>query len=226
MKGISGVKCIIFDCDGTLVESEILCCQAHVNIYGELGHSYSRDDIASRFAGTNLNLILATIKAETGISLPNDELEQRFRAECSRLFKLHLEAVDGVPELLSHLSKQAVSICVASNAPQTKMREVLGATGLDHYFQERLFSCYDINRWKPEPDILFHSAEQMGYALDECIFVDDSHSGAMAGVNAGVRTFHYVPHDVTTAIEHPLVTPISSMSDLLGHLEIQVNNRV
>ncbi|MCV4932622.1 6-phosphogluconate phosphatase, partial [Escherichia coli] len=88
------------------------------------------------------------INAEYGVNLQKATLEPIYRAEVARLFDSELEVIPGAQALLDAVS---VPMCVVSNGPVSKMQHSLGRTGLLRHFTDRLYSGYDIQRWKPDP---------------------------------------------------------------------------
>ncbi len=82
-----------------------------------------------------------------------------------------------------------VPICVVSNGPVSKMQHSLGKLEMLHHFPEKLFSGYDIQRWKPDPALMFHAAKAMNVNVANCILVDDSSAGAQSGIDAGMEVF-------------------------------------
>jgi beta-phosphoglucomutase-like phosphatase (HAD superfamily) len=100
---------------------------------------------------------------------------------------------------------------VASNGPRHKIELVLGLTGLLPWFEQRIFSAYDIGAWKPAPDLFLHAARQMGLAPADCAVVEDSASGIAAGLAAGMRVFALgaQPDDWPATVQH-----ITGLADL------------
>ncbi|MCV4776644.1 HAD hydrolase-like protein, partial [Escherichia coli] len=97
-----------------------------------------------------------------------------YRAEVARLFDTELADIAGANELLASIN---VPMCVVSNGPVSKMQHSLGKLNMLHYFPEKLFSGYDIQRWKPDPALMFHAAKAMNVNVENCILVDDSSAG-------------------------------------------------
>lgn len=108
----------------------------------------------------------------------------------TRLFDSELQQIAGARELLAQVT---VPVCTVSNGPVSKMRHSLGLTGMLPYFDDRLFSGYDIQRWKPDPAIVFHAAERMQVPVTRCITVDDSPAGAGPVSTPAFRSFTSAP---------------------------------
>ncbi len=102
------------------------------------------------------------------------------------LFDTELADIAGANELLASIN---VPMCVVSNGPVSKMQHSLGKLNMLHYFPEKLFSGYDIQRWKPDPALMFHAAKAMNVNVENCILVDDSSAGAQSGIDAGMEVF-------------------------------------
>ncbi|MCG7495557.1 6-phosphogluconate phosphatase [Vibrio sp. Of7-15] len=208
------VSCVIFDCDGTLVDSETLCCQALVNIFTNYGANITLDECLARFQGGKLADILMATRQLTGVSVSLDILEPLYRKEVSELFEQYLQPINGAVELIESLQNKKIEMCVASNAPVSKLEHSLGLTGLLAQFHGRLFSAFDTNTWKPEPDLLYYAAMNMGVKTNECLFVDDTPNGVQAGINAGMKTIYFQSNKDAVDIEHPLVTRIYELKDI------------
>ncbi|ELR66521.1 Putative phosphatase YieH [Photobacterium marinum] len=212
-------RCVIFDCDGTLVDNETLCNQALVNVFNRFGASLQLDDCLKFFQGGKLADILVQTRERAGIKVPIDVLEPLYREECRKLFEQGLYPIPGVPELLRNLCEMGCEMCIASNAPISKIKHTLNLTGLLPYFEGKMFSGFEANSWKPEPDILHFAAMNMGIKLEECVFVDDTVKGVEAGINADIRTFHFAARPGSEKIRHPCVKTIASMPELLEYIE-------
>lgn len=205
------VACIFFDCDGTLVDSEMLCTQAYVNTFAEFGATLSLQEMFEKYKGVKLYDIISDVCQQHGIAVPVDVLEPAYRREVARLFERELKPIAGAKALLEKVS---VPMCVVSNGTVPKMQHSLGLTEMLPFFGDRLYSGYDIGHWKPEPELLHHAAGQMGVAVERCILVDDSEAGAMAGIAAGIPVFYYCVDAHNPTIDHPLVTVFNDMAQL------------
>ncbi|PSU33738.1 6-phosphogluconate phosphatase [Photobacterium lutimaris] len=213
-------RCVIFDCDGTLVDSERLCNQALVNIFSRLGGQLSLDECIEHFQGGKIVDILAETRRRTGVTVSIDTLEPMYREECRKLFNAHLTPIAGVPNLLEELTQLGIDMCIASNGPIHKMEHTLSLTKMLHYFEGKLFSGFEASSWKPDPDLLHFAAMNMGYRLQDCVFVDDTARGVQAGLNAGIPTFHYAaPH--APEIKDPRVITLTEMPQLLDYIQAQ-----
>lgn len=185
---INEIKCIIFDCDGTLVDSERLCCQALVNVFGRYGTEMTIDDCIAHFKGGKLADILTDAKKLMSVDVSIDVLEPQYREELQKLFVRHLKPMEGAKELIDFLDAHHIEYCVASNGPKDKIEYALELTGLLDIFKGKVFSAFDANSWKPEPDLIMYSAMNMGFLPSDCLYVDDTPKGVEAGLNAGVKT--------------------------------------
>ncbi|WON76938.1 6-phosphogluconate phosphatase [Serratia sp. UGAL515B_01] len=205
------VECVLFDCDGTLVDSEVLCSKAYVHMFAHYGIKLLLEEVFKKYKGVKLYEIIERINAEHGVNLPISDLEPVFRQEVARLFDAELQPIAGARELLAQMR---VPICTVSNGPVSKMQHSLGLTNMLTYFDDRLFSGYDIQRWKPDPAIVFHAAERMQVPIERCILVDDSTAGAQAGIAAGIPVFYFCADPHNEPIEHPLVTMFDHLAQL------------
>ncbi|MEM1327770.1 MAG: HAD family hydrolase [Bacteroidota bacterium] len=180
-------QCIIFDCDGVLVDSEALSNRVLIDMAQEQGVTISEDYADAHFQGQFLHHIFDWIAKQSGRPLPKD-FEQDYRARTFGLFRTDLQPVDGIREVLEHIN---LPKCVASSGPLNKIKLNLTVTGLIDYFDGHLFSCYDIGKWKPDPAIFLYAAEKMGFAPSDCLVVEDSLPGVRAARAGGFRVLGY-----------------------------------
>ena len=181
--------CIIFDLDGTLVDSERLCNLAFIDLLPYITDSV--ENLIHRYRGRKLAPILADIEMRYGEKLPID-FEATYRQRVDELFQFYLQPISGVPEMLKTLE---YPFCVASSGSMVKIRKALIVTNMLHYFGERLFSSYDIGSWKPEPGLFLHAANQMGFLPEHCVVIEDSDIGIEAARSAGIYALKYSSED-------------------------------
>jgi len=179
------IHCVIFDMDGTLVDSETLCNQAFKDLVPEIDASV--EFLVGLYGGRKLAWILNDIEKRFRCALP-DDFEQRYRQRVEVLFDSHLTAFVGVQDALESIE---LPICIATSAPLKKVKHALSVTGLTKYFCGNLFSSYDIGSWKPEPDIFLHAAKMMDVSPGNCLVVEDSAAGIEAALSAGMKVAQF-----------------------------------
>lgn len=187
------IQCIIFDLDGTLVDSESLCNQAFIDLIPDL--SLSMNELLLRFRGRKLADIFKDIESIIGRDLPT-HFEDIYRAHVYALFDTDLKAFPHVQNALNDLD---IKMCIASSGPQDKIAIALKKVGLYDLFSGRIFSSYDIQKWKPDPSLFLYAASEMGIPPQSCLVVEDSPVGIDAAISAGMRPLQFC--ETTYAIE-------------------------
>lgn len=138
-------------------------------------------------------------------------MEDWYRKKTYEAFQRELQPVEHIKEALNQID---VLKCVASNGPKYKMEMNLGLTGLIDFFPDSLFSAYDIQKWKPEPDLFLHAANKMGVAPTDCVVIEDSVAGVRAAVAAGMKVYGYAGETEAAKLEAVGAKIIHSMKDL------------
>ncbi len=187
---MTGPRGVIFDCDGTLVDSEPLSALVFAEALVAEGLSITPESALDAFRGRRFALCVAMAEGMLGRALPTD-FEAVLRARTAAAFRERLRAIEGAGALLEAME---LPFCVASNAPRAKTELALELTGLRHFFGERIFSAYDLQCWKPDPGLFLHAAESLAVPPAECLVVEDSEAGVTAGLAAGMRVVALLPH--------------------------------
>jgi len=199
---------VIFDNDGTLVDSEKITLSVLMELAIEHGADV-RDGDPEKFLGAHLNVVFAEIERRAGKPVPHNFIDI-FREKQTRMINEGLTEMPGATEILERLSADA-------DAPVAKMKLVLGATNLLRFFSEdRLVSAYDVGVWKPAPDIFVHAAELLGVAPERCAVVEDSGTGIDAGHAAGMTVFALDP--TGRFADRPATTTLANLTELAGYL--------
>lgn len=205
---------IIFDCDGTLVDSEPITVKVLIDFVKEFGLELSYEDALPLFVGRDMPAIMAVLESWMNSKLPVTFSEE-FRARQASALRKELTVISGAHELLGSLERQ---FCVASNAPQTKIEINLTTTGLSQFFtSETTFSAYDINVWKPEPDLFLYAADRLKVDASRCVVIEDSQAGIDAGRAAGMQVIGYshTPEEAATK-EIPFVHCLTELIEVLN----------
>ncbi|WP_445154985.1 HAD family hydrolase [Arthrobacter sp. Hor0625] len=202
---------VVFDCDGVLVDSEVIAVQVDQRVLADLGWELEIEEIVRRFVGKSEANFIAGIEEHLGIELAEgwDRDYQRWYDEA---FERDLTAVDGVEDALDRI---LLPHCVASSGSHAKMQRTLGRTGLLQRFAGRIFSATEVARGKPAPDLFLHAAGTLGTAPEACAVVEDSAYGVQAARAAGMHVFAYAG-GVTPAerLAGPGTTVFHDMSQL------------
>jgi len=204
---MSKYKCIIFDCDGVLVDSEPLSNQVMVDIANELGANINLKYALRNFKGNSFNNCAQQISDLIGKAVPNN-LEEIYRERSFEKFRNEIKSINGIKNVLDDLK---LPFCVASSGPESKIKLNLELTGLMEYFQENIFSCYTIGKWKPDPSVFNWAAKTMGYNPNECLIIEDSLIGVEAALNGGFDVFGYTAHDYNDELRKMATKTFSEM---------------
>jgi HAD superfamily hydrolase (TIGR01509 family) len=185
MKTDMPIDAIIFDCDGTLVDSVPLATEVLVEYLASLGVTLSVHEAGVRFGSGRLAESVAELERSIGFELPG-EFVPELRRRRDRAVRERLRPIDGALELGGGLR---IPLAVASNGPLAQTLLSLEVTGLLGYFSPNVFSAYDLGRWKPDPELFLHAARTLGVEPSRCAVVEDAAPGIDAGIAAGMTVF-------------------------------------
>ncbi len=178
-------KLAIFDCDGTLVDSEIIAAEVFPAVWATMGVKMTKDYFLSNFVGTGSD---AEIVIKTKALLPPDAMEVADKKFDEELEK-SLQPVEGIARVLE---KIPFEVCVASNSSLKYVNTVLEKTSLASFFADRVYSSRDLAKPKPAPDVFLHAAKRNGFSPAHCVVIEDSVSGIKAAQNAGMAVIGFL----------------------------------
>jgi HAD superfamily hydrolase (TIGR01509 family) len=186
---------LIFDCDGVLVDSELLANAALAELMSTLGCPMTTQQALQIFTGLRLQDVLASAEALLSFPIPADlgaaagrRLLERFRHE--------LKPVKGVHEALGLLPYPR---CVVSSSARQRLNLSLEVTGLVGLFGDRVFSADQVEQGKPAPDLYLLAARSFAVTPADCIVIEDSTLGIRAAVAAGMKTIGFAGATHATA---------------------------
>lgn len=178
---------VIFDCDGVLIDSEIISARMLINELARLGVQIDLDYVARNFLGRSYPTVMAQIRREFGLNLA-PEFEVQYRESLLEEFRRSLKVMPGVPEVLDELS---VPFCVATSSSPRRADMSLALTGLRDRVGDRLFTASQVKHGKPAPDLFLFAASAMGAAPHRTLVIEDSRTGLRAALSAGMQVWHF-----------------------------------
>jgi len=184
---------VIFDCDGTLVDTEELNNRATLELLHDQGLTqYDMDHALTQFVGIRFNQILKNIEAETGHEFP-DDMSARYVARVKDLIEdgQYFNTIEGAQELIENCGEHT-RICVASNGQRDNVIRSLTAAGLIGFFsEEQIFTGIEVENPKPAPDLFLLAANKMASEPSKTLVIEDSVAGVTAGVSADMKVFGF-----------------------------------
>ncbi len=210
---------VLFDCDGVLVDSEPITNRVLTQMLGELGWHLTLEECLQIFVGKAVRDEIALIESKTGVRI-GDAWQQEFRQRRNAALEKELTEISGAPAAVRQLHKLLDGrIAVASGADLHKVKLQLQKTGMADCFENRVFSGQDLPRSKPYPDVYLAAANALGVDASRCAVVEDTATGARAGLAAGAVVFGYSPggtgHDSAEALREAGVQHVfTSMAEL------------
>ncbi|ARD42977.1 HAD family hydrolase [Colwellia sp. PAMC 21821] len=224
----NSINLVIFDCDGVLVDSEILSQRVLLSMLAEVGVVVSEDYFLINFLGYNFEHVTAKVFADFAVTLTS-EFRQRYRAALIEVFASELQKTEHLDRILSQLK---VNSCVATSGSPEKVKHSLHYTKLEQYFDDRVFTSSEVKNGKPAPDLFLHSAKKMGVEPHNCLVIEDSNAGIRAAQAANMHVIRYIGashlknKDIATQILDDVSTIVhwDQLFELVPSLISSVNN--
>lgn len=224
---MAGFDLILFDCDGVLVDSEIIAAEVESKLLRDAGFDITAEDMCIRFAGMDWKSILLTIEKESELPLSASLIDKSEKLLDATLAK-RVKIIDGVRYALSKITEQR---CICSNSSSRRLDLMLTKVGLKPYFEDHVYSAKDLgpDRTKPKPDIYLHGAKQFDVDPARCLVIEDSVHGTHAARAAGMRVIgftggsHTYPTHADRLTDAGAETVISRMIELPQMVEALKN---
>jgi HAD superfamily hydrolase (TIGR01509 family) len=185
--GQRNLDLIIFDCDGVLVDSEVLSCRCLSEVLGACGIKLELDQALELFLGRSTTAVLQHYAAQ-GRILPEHFLAD-LKSRVRETLQSSLQPITGMASLLSGLQTPR---CVASSSDLDRVSFSLARTCLSSYFGDRIYTSQMVARGKPAPDLFLYAAEKMQAEPARTLVIEDSVSGVAAARAAGMKVWGFV----------------------------------
>jgi HAD superfamily hydrolase (TIGR01509 family) len=188
----ANIDLVIFDCDGVLVDSEVISCRAHAEVLSRHGYPITSDQVLARFLGVSDREARLMIENEIGRKLP-DDFESQVKQATLQFYPGDLRAISFVGEAIAAIG---LPKCVASSGTPEKIRHGLECAGIYDLLAPHIFSASQVKRGKPAPDLFLFAAEQMQASPVRCVVIEDSIPGITGALAAGMTVlgFHGGSH--------------------------------
>ena len=178
---------VIFDCDGVLIDSEVISARMLIAELATRGVTLDMAFVSRHFLGRSYPVVLSEVHTRFGITLP-DQFEQDYRARLLAAFQRDLRVMPGVERAIADL---ALPYCLATSSSPERLRQSLALTGLTDLFGDRTYTASRVARGKPAPDLFLFAAKQMGADPARCLVIEDSLNGVKAGLAAGMQVWRF-----------------------------------
>jgi HAD superfamily hydrolase (TIGR01509 family) len=176
---------VIFDCDGVLVDSEIISCRTVASMFARHGVRCDLATVLTRYLGRPASTVTDDFARLARRPLPPGFVDD-WRTELFEAFARDLVSVPGARETVEALRRSAIDYCLASSGDEERIDIVLRKAGLFDFFDGRIFSTTMVDRGKPAPDLFLLAAATRGVTPGRCVVVEDSVAGIVAARAAGM----------------------------------------
>jgi HAD superfamily hydrolase (TIGR01509 family) len=207
------LRLVIFDCDGVLVDSELVCNTVVATELSVLGWHMTAHDAEREFLGLTFTDMQPIIERRLGRALEED-WKQALVEKVIAAMAEGVEPIPGAIEALHATTGLGLPWRVASNSSHEEMHVKFGRLGIRHLVAGRVHSHRDVGRGKPAPDLFLAAAAAQGVEPAHCVVIEDSVPGATAARAAGMDCLGYAAHHDGAALREVGAVPFRSMFDL------------
>lgn len=178
---------IIYDCDGTLIDSEHIAGSVCAEALTSIGYPITMEAFNGRFNGIPVKETWAMLRAEIGRPLP-EGFNEAINAEIYRRMGEELRPIEGAAEAIRLIGGNRA---VASSTHTDPLWRNLRRVGLAELFEPHIYSAAQVSRGKPAPDVFLYAASQIGVDPHHAIVIEDSVAGITAARRAGMRVIGF-----------------------------------
>ena len=180
-------KLIIFDCDGVLIDSEMISATTLVTLIARLGITIDIPYVQEHFLGRSFPTVAASIRKRFDVELPAN-FESEYRRQLLSAFEHQLTTTDGLEVILDGLS---IPACVATSSSPERAARSLEIVGLQHRFANHVYTASEVKTGKPAPDLFLHVAKCEAVQPKDCLVIEDSVPGLRAARSAHMNVLRY-----------------------------------
>lgn len=185
-------EAIIWDCDGVLIDSEIITIKTSVDFFKSYGVNITEKDYINRFLGSRIQDKISILEEESGIPLSKmitkEDLENVKKAKFEN-YKKYLKPIKNIETVLKSIN---LPMAVASGSAKDKLDFSLDVAKLKPFFNnDNIFSSDLVQNGKPAPDIFLYAADKLNVKPEKCLVVEDGINGIQAAKSANMSVFAF-----------------------------------
>lgn len=188
---MDGIRAVIFDLDGCLVDSEIMSLETLADELAAEGVSTSIDELRQRFLGVSIQSIVTHFaKASDRVVLP--DFTRRFEDRLLARYPADLRCIPGATALLDGLKARGIAVAIATGGSLRRLGTTLKVSGLADRFTDLAFSADQVRHGKPAPDLFLLAASRLEVPPAACAVMEDSPHGIAGARAAGMHAVGFV----------------------------------
>lgn len=207
------LRLVIFDCDGVLVDSELIVNRVVAEELTRLGWPMTAEESRQRFLGLHLGSMVPLIETALSRRLPPN-WEADLVTMLVTVLAAEVPLMPGAAEALADTTRLGLPWRIASNSSHAELRAKLGRNGLSPVVEGRLHSHHDVAEGKPAPDLFLAAAAAEGVPPATCLVIEDSLPGVQAARAAGMTCLGFCPHDDDAVLRRAGALPFHALKDL------------
>lgn len=215
----SKVNAVIFDMDGLLIDSEIICYQLNLDMLMPYGYHLEQEDYTLNYSGktavTNMTHLIEQFQLPISVQEGLERMALMEKAYLDRGIDLHA----GAKELLAYLKENHFKIALATSSAKERAMKILTHNQVEFYFDEMVFGP-EVKRGKPFPDVFLQAAEKLNEKPENCLVLEDSEAGIQAAYAAGIPVI-CIPDMKMPGKEYAEMTTdiLGSLTEVIGYLD-------
>lgn len=182
---LNNMEALIFDLDGTLVDSMWMWKQIDIEYLGQFGIALP-DDLQSKIEGMSFTETANYFKEHFPIPDPVEQIKEDWNRMAWDKYSTQVPMKPGVKELLSAARNKGIKLGIATSNSVELVENIVRVHGLETYFDAVKTSC-EVERGKPSPDIYLLTAKTLGVEPEKCLVFEDIIAGIRAGLSAGMK---------------------------------------